>query len=145
MSRATIRTPEARAKILASMSGQAKPFEVAAAEAGISPRAAWMWKRDDPEFAEEVARAKFVGAGGLHDKIAAGDDKGEGFGKGRAALELAKRLYPKHYGDKIQVGIERELDRILDVAERVCSPEDFERLLAGIAALDGEGEAEEES
>jgi len=122
-----------------------KPYEVAAAISGISPRAAWQWKREDEEFAEDTARARLVGASVLHDRVAGGDEKGAGFGPAKAALELLRRRFPKEYGDKVQIGVARELDKILDAVQGVCSPDDFERILARLAAIDSEDETGEDT
>jgi hypothetical protein len=84
-----------------------------------------------------------VGCSELHDVAIEGDEKGQGFGPAKVAFEMLARRFPKHYSSKIQVSVEYELERFLDVAEGVLSPEDLQRLLAGLAALDSEEETGE--
>jgi hypothetical protein len=118
---------------------------VAAARCGIAPSTfdGWMVEaraKTDPalaEFRENVARARLIGEGNLLDTVKAGDEKGQGFGPAKAALEILGRTN-KHYSQKVQVGVEFELERILDAVARVCSPADFERVLAELASLDSE-------
>jgi hypothetical protein len=136
------RTPEAEATILAELR-KGKPEYVAAAVAGVWESSFRYWKRTDENFANEVARARLVGCSVLHDRAATGDDPGQGFGPAKVALELLARRYPKHYSQKIQISMEYEIDRILDVVQGICSPEDFERVLTGIAALDSQEETPE--
>jgi hypothetical protein len=142
MSRGTVRTPENREAILSTMVQTGKPFEVAAASVGISPRAAWQWKAADPEFADDLARAKLAGASTLHDQVLRGDDKGISFGPSRAALALLGRTNPRHYSEKIQISVAHELDRFLSAAERVLPPEMCELLLAELARTDEQPEEE---
>jgi len=118
---------------------------VAAAEEGVKPSTfdGWMaearaGKRAElVEFRDQVARACLVAEGKLLDVVQGGDGPGVGFGPAKAALEILSRTN-KHYSQKVQVAVESELERILDVVARVCSPEDFERVLAELAALDSE-------
>lgn len=105
---------------------------MAAARAGLNPELV--------EFRESVARACLVAEGKLLDQVQRGDDAGVGFGPAKAALEILSRTN-KNYSQKVQVAVESELERILDAVQRVCSPEDFQRVLAELAALDSEAEA----
>ncbi len=143
-------TPELGAKICEGIESGKRPA-VAAAELGIAPSTFDTWmaraRAGDPElleFRESVARARLVAEGTLHDVVLRGDEKGLGFGPARAALEVLSRTN-KHYSQKVQIAVEYELERILDAVGRVCSPEDFERVLAELASLDSEEEAPEAS
>jgi hypothetical protein len=89
------------------------------------------------EFHESVTRAYEAGKANLHDRVLCGDAPGLGFGPAKAALEILSRT-DRRYSQKVQVGVEAELERILDAVARVCSPEDFQRVLAELAALDSE-------
>ena len=123
--------------------------EVAAAECGITPDVfrGWLVKartgndQDLVEFSNEVSRARLLAEGGMLDTVLEGDEPG--YNRAKLHLEILGRTN-KHYSQKVQVGIQHELERILDVVARICSPEDFERILADIAALDSEGETGED-
>lgn len=139
--RPTERTPEIVERIFAELH-KGKPEYVAAAVAGIKESTFRNWKKIDPEFCEEVARARRIGCSVLHDQAALGDEPGQGFGPGKVALEFLSRRYPKDYSTKIQVSVEYEMERILDAVEGVCSPEDFQRVLARLTELDSGTETE---
>jgi hypothetical protein len=142
-------TPEVAERICERIEAGKRP-RVAAAEEGVSPSTfdGWMSearagkKPELIEFREAVARAVLVSEGKLYDTLKDGDEPGYSFGPAKAALEILSRTN-KHYSTKIQVALESELERVLDAVQRVCSPEDFQRVLAELAALDSESEASE--
>lgn len=91
-------------------------------------------------FCNAVTRAIATAEIDLHDTLRDGETE-MGFGNRKASLEILKRRFPKRWADRVNFKVEQELGELLEVVERICSPEDFERVLAAIAARDSEGEA----
>jgi hypothetical protein len=124
--------------------------ETAAEAAGIDLKTFynWMnWGRDGKEpftaFFQSVTRARANAELDLVDAVRAGDGKGEGFGRAKAAAFMLERTRAKKFAQRINVKVQDELERMLDVAQRVLAAEDFGRLLEAIAADDRTGETGE--
>jgi len=66
------------------------------------------------------------------------------FNDWRAAAWRLEKLRPQRYGAQIRVRVEAEVERLLDVAERILAPTDFSRLLEAITAASGGGAAGED-
>jgi transposase-like protein len=93
------------------------------------------------EFFTAVTRARADAKVSLLRKVLSGDDRGVSFGPAKAALEVLSRAYPKQFSQRVSVEIERELDVMLDTAQRVLPDEWFLKLLD---ALEEKGDGEEE-
>ena len=61
----------------------------------------------------------------------------------RAAAFILERRYPEEWGQKIQVEVQKELEKVFTVAEEILTEEQFIRLLESISRLDSQGEASE--
>lgn len=118
--------------------------EVAAARHGVSRARFYAWRRSGREgggeiyerFEEQVGLAVDCAEGQLLESVLTGDASDYSFGPAKASLEVLKRRWSDHYSEKVKVSVEREIDKVLDVVARVCSTEDFERILAELAAGD---------
>lgn len=126
-------------------------METACAAVGIPSRTMRIWLKkgaeagdDENEFtrfrdAVLAAEAECESNGAKQISEAGKDDW-------RAIAWLMERRFSRRWAQRVRVQVESELDRMLDRAERVLSPEDFELLLEAVAAEDGAeeaGEAEE--
>lgn len=88
-----------------------------------------------------VERARARCESDLVQVVRAGDTKDRK--QAKAAAWLLERTRSKRFGAVIRHRVEDELERMLDVAERVLSREDFRRLCEAIAAADRDAEAGE--
>jgi len=55
----------------------------------------------------------------------------------KAQAWLLERRYPERWGQKIQLEVRREVERVLDAAEKILPTKLYEKLLAQIAEDDG--------
>lgn len=136
--RPTKLTDELAAVIIADIEQGVQP-DAAAADAGIAPSTYFDWMQrgkagEEPfrGFRSEVARARLAAESKLTKTILNGDERGMGFGPSKAALEMLSRLRPDRYSPTMKVQLRDDLERILDVVERVCGQESF---LAVVEAL----------
>lgn len=126
--------------------------ETAAVAEGVPARTYREWARlgrqqeDDEKspygllfLAVERARARCESD--LVAQVRKGDTKDAKTAK--AAAWLLERTRSKRFGAVIRHRVEDELERMLDVAERVLSREDFRRLCEAIAAADRSDEVGE--
>jgi hypothetical protein len=149
MARPTKLTAEVTAEIVRLV--EAGNYNETAAEAvGIDRQTFHNWMKwggagTDPyaAFFDVVTRARANAEAALLDKVATGDGKGESFGQGKAAAFILERTRPKKFAQRINVKVQDELERLLDIAERVLAPKDFGVLIEALAADGGEGEAGE--
>ena len=56
----------------------------------------------------------------------------------RAHAFILERQYPKEWGQKIQVEVKRELEKVFAVAQEVLPEEQFNQLLERVSRLDSE-------
>lgn len=122
--------------------------EVAFIASGVSRSTFFELKRkaqngDQPflDYWTFVARAEAEHELKLARAAATGDEAGVGYGPSKAALELLQLRFPKRWSKQVKLEIADQLNRFLDAAQRVCSPEDFAKLLEVLAEEPGEGEA----
>lgn len=115
--------------------------EVAAGVNGIcrSTHFGWMAERDD--YRTAVTRARDVFESTSRAVILGGDEKGNAFGPAKAALEVLSRRLPKHWASQVKVEVADQLNRFLDAAERICSQQDFAKLLEALAEESSGAEA----
>lgn len=118
-------------------------LETAAAAGGIDSRTLREWlkkgaagRQPFAAFREELLKAQ------AESRVAAVGHIAEAEAKDwRAAAWRLERSDSRHWGEKINVRIEEELERMLAVAERVLARKDFERFLTAIAEDDSPAEA----
>jgi len=145
MARPTKLTAELTAEIVTLV--EAGNYNETAAEAvGIDRQTLhnWMkWGGEGKEpyaaFFDAITRARAKAETDLLAKVSEGDGKGESFGKGKAAAFVLERTRPKKFAQRINVKVQDELERLLDIAERVLAPKDFGVLIEALAADGGEG------
>jgi len=65
-----------------------------------------------------------------------------GSGDWRAHAFILERQYPKEWGQKIQLEVKRELEKVFAVAEEVLPEEQFIQLLERISRIDSEASAD---
>jgi len=138
-------TPEVHARIVESLRlGNYK--ETAAAEAGVSSRTLRRWYGRGAKGEEPYA-------GFLADSLAAEAEAesrdvkrlaDHGRDDWRAAAWRLERKHPDRWGLHLKVEIRQELEKIIDVAERVLEPDAFTSLLNALNDSAGEiGQATE--
>ena len=134
-------TPKVR-ETIAKYIALAVPRSVACTTAGIDVRTLRIWmeraeKGEQPykDFAAELEHAEAEAHAKLVTRlyVSAGKDW-------RALAWILSRKYPDQWGDQIALKIEDGLQRVLNIVENVCSPEEFRRVLQALAAKDS-GEA----
>lgn len=115
--------------------------ETAAQAAGITVATFcnWMkWGGQGREpyaaFFEAVTCARAKAEIDLVEVVKVGDGKGEGFGAARAAAFILERTRPKRFAQRINVKVQDELERLLDVAQRVLAPDAFQTLCEALAS-----------
>jgi hypothetical protein len=140
MARPSKWTPELQAKIIELIEAGDAP-EVAAGVNGIGRSTHFEWMAANEDYRTEVARAKDVFESGRRAIVLKGDEKGNGFGPAKAALEVLSRRFPRRWSVQVKVEMADSLNRFIDAAQRICSPEDFAKLLEALAEEPGEGEA----
>jgi len=120
------------------------PADSAAQIAGIGLSTYYEWMEKGGRgiepyagFRKAAARARAVAEASLLERVRGGDEKGESFGQAKAALEILSRGWPKRWSTQVRMQLADELGRFLDVAKRVCSPEDYCRILEELASEDG--------
>lgn len=119
--------------------------EVAAVAAGVSQSTYYNWRKrgqdgEEPYagFWNAVARACAESEVALVERVQEGDGQGVGFGSSKAALEILQRRFPKRWSVQVKVEMSEQLNRFLDAAQRICSDEDFRKLLEALAEESGE-------
>lgn len=139
-------TAELSQTILADIAAGLHP-EVAAQAAGIVPSTYFDWMQRGKAgeapyatFRSDVARAKAEAERQLLQRALGGDGKGTSFGPAKAALEILSRTRPDRYSQQVKVQLRQDIERILDVVQRVCGTEDFLRVVEALADDDSEGE-----
>jgi hypothetical protein len=121
---------------------------VACGAAGITRECYYHWKElaaqgREPyaSFLTALRRAEDEAEVTLGAKILAGDGAGRSFGPAKAALEFLQRARPRRWSARLNVTLDKEVDTLLDHAKRICSPEDFRRLLEAVTTESGGEEA----
>jgi predicted site-specific integrase-resolvase len=114
-------------------------LEVSAAATGIHRATLHRWMKQGKEqerglyrsFLDEVEKAKAEAEArdvALIAKAATAD--------WRAAAWRLERRSPRRYGQKVQLSVQAEFDSAMDKLERGLSPEEYEKVLALMAAED---------
>lgn len=121
---------------------------VACGAAGISRENYYDWKNlaaqgREPwlSFFTELRKAEDEAEVKLGARILAGDGAGRSFGPAKAALEFLQRARPKRWSQRLNVTLDKEVDTLLEHAKRICSPEDYRRLLEAVTTESGGEEA----
>lgn len=131
-------TPEVRTKILESLR-RGNFRETAAAAAGVSSRTLRNWLRAaaagvDPvyvSFARELELAEAIGETKDVAKLARAG--GEDW---RSIAWRLERRYPKRWGQRLNITINEELEKLLRAAEGVLDDAAFGQLLQALAEAD---------
>jgi hypothetical protein len=132
--------------------------EVAAGVQGIGRSTFFEWQSRNDEFRTAVARAKDRCESEMRRRLLGGDEKGESFGKGKAALEYLGRRHPNRWSQRIKHEIDQANLISHEILKRVCSdPEVYAavcaaedclpvliRYLEELSRLDSEGDAAED-
>lgn len=149
MARPTKLTAELSAEIVASIEA-GNYNDTAAQAAGVDRQTLYNWlkwgqdgKEPYAEFFDDVTRARARAEADLVDTLKQGDEKGASFGTAKAAAFMLERTRPKKFAQRINVKVQDELERLLDIAERVLAPKDFGILVEALAADGSEGSAGE--
>jgi hypothetical protein len=114
-----------------------------AGEPGSAPRSTAGSRSLYVDFVLAVDRARARAEADLVKTVRKGDTKHRKVA--RAAGWLLERTRSKRFGAVIRHRVEDELERMLDIAERVLARNDFLRLCEAIAAADRETETGEAS
>ena len=140
MARPSKWTEELQSKIVALVeAGDAA--EVAAGVCGIGRSTHFEWMRSNEGYRTAIARGQDVFESNARKTVLDGDEKGNGFGPAKAALEVLSRRIPKRWAAQVKVEVADQLNKFIDAAQRICSPADFEKLLEALAGEAGDGEA----
>jgi len=115
--------------------------EVAAGVNNVGRSTHFDWMASNEDYRTAVTRARDVFESRSRAVVMAGDEKGNGFGPAKAALEVLSRRFPKRWSAQVKVEMADSLNKFIDAAQRICSPEDFAKLLEVLAEESGEGEA----
>ncbi len=138
--RPTVRTEENRKRILELVeAGDRGP--VAAGRCDIGRSTYFEWIAEEPDFRTAVACAEDKYESKSREIVEMGDEKGASFGPAKARLEILERRFPSRWSQRIKVEVADQLNRYIDVAQRVLEPEAFGKLLEALAEEPGEGEA----
>lgn len=123
-------------------------LETAAEAAGITVRTVYNWidrgrTGEEPyaAFFHAVTRARASGEMNLVTTLLEGDGKGESFGQARAAAFMLERTRPDKYAQRVNVKVRDAVEEVLECVRRVCSPEDFARVLEELSRRDSGEEA----
>ena len=121
-------------------------LETAAESVGIAVSTLYNWldwgsegREPYAAFLEDVTRARAVAEIELIRTLKRGDGKGISFGQARAAAFLLERTRPNKYAQRVNLKVEDAVREVLEVVSRVCSPEDFARILERLERVDREG------
>lgn len=143
--RPTKLTPEVTEAIVDSIKeGAYLETATEAAGIGLSTMYLWLDRGADGEepyaaFLEAVTRARAEAEIDLLRAVRKGDAKGTGFGEAKAAAFLLERTRPNRYAQRVNVKVEEAVTKVLEGVRRICSPEDFARVLAWCERSDSEG------
>lgn len=148
MARTTRLNAKLQAKILQRIERGNYPETSAVAE-GVPQATFWDWmkwgkaQQVDPKsvygrFFLGVARAKARAEAALVDEVREGDTKDRK--RAKAAAWLLERTRSRRFGAVIRHRVEDELERMLDVAEKLLDRESFRKLCEGLAELDQQDE-----
>lgn len=138
--RPSLLTPEAHANILESIrAGNYIETACLAAGVGYSNYYNWMkWGKEGREpyhsFFEDCARARAENEQSLVAIAQAGDERGISYGPSKAAGWMLERTRAQKFAASLKLNLERELDKILGIAERVLEPDQYTRLIEAIGA-----------
>jgi hypothetical protein len=138
--RPTVRTADNRARILELVEA-GDPGHVAAGRCDVSRSVYFEWLAADEDFRTAVACAEDKYESRSREVVELGDEKGASFGPAKARLEILSRRFPKRWSQQIKVEIADQLNRYIEVAQRVLEPEAFGKLLEALAEEPSEGEA----
>lgn len=123
-------------------------LETAAEAAGITVRTVYNWmdrgsKGDEPyaAFFHAVKRARAAAEIDLVATVLKGDEQGTGFGEARAAAYMLERTRPDRFAQRVNLKVRDAVDEVLECVRRVCSPEDFARVLEELSRRDSGEEA----
>jgi len=116
-------------------------LEVAAAAAGVHRTTLHRWLRLGRDqkrgkyrkFADAVDRAQAESEARDVALIAKASPE-----DWRAAAWRLERKAPRRYGQRVQISVQEELDRVLDKLERKLRPEIYEQVLQAMASEDDE-------
>jgi hypothetical protein len=140
MARPSKWTEQLQSEIVALVEAGDAP-EVAAGVHGIGRSTHFEWMATNEGYRTAVARAKDVFESKSRAIVLDGDEKGNGFGPAKARLEVLGRRFPRRWSVQVKVEMADNLNRFIDAAQRICSPEDFCKLLEALAEEPSEGEA----
>ncbi len=138
-------TPELTALIVADLE-EGLLLEPVCLSHGMSTSAIYLWQQKGGKGLKPYAgwwaaitQARAVGEVTLGRRALGGDGKGEANGRAAQAARWLTSTHGKRYNPKITVQIERELDVLLEVLERVLPDELYAETLAAISELDSDG------
>ena len=105
----------------------------------------WMkWGREGKEpyaqFFESCARARAEEESSLVKVARAGDGKGESYGPSKAALTFLERTRPRKFSPRLNISLDKELDKIMGIAEKTLEPDQYAKLVEAICAAAGSSE-----
>ena len=119
--------------------------ETVAQSVGIDPSTYRNWMRWGSEgkapyldFFLGVARARALAEINLGSAVLRGDGRGEGFGQAKAAAFMLERTRSAKFSQRVNLKVQDELERFLDVAQRICNESDYSALLEALASGDSE-------
>jgi hypothetical protein len=137
---------EETAEKIVSLLAEGAYVETAAEAAGIGVSTLYLWldrgaNGEEPyaAFLESVVRARAEAEIDLMRSVRRGDAKGTGFGEAKAAAFLLERTRPNKFAQRVNVKVEEAISKVLEGVRRICSPEDFARVVAWCERVDSEG------
>lgn len=123
--------------------------ETAAQAVGIHPATYYNWmtwgaqgKEPYAAFFEAVTCARARAEMQLVREVRTGDDKGVSFGPARAAAFMLERTRPDKFAQRVNLKVKDAVEEVLECVRRVCSEEDFARVLEELSRRDSGDEAE---
>lgn len=118
-------------------------IETACLAAGIPQRTFYNWRKNGQEgkepyatFWQYCARARAIAEQRNLEKAIAGDEKGVSYGPSKAAAWLLERTRPDKFAARLKLSLEKKLDEILGIAERVLEPDQYAKLIEAISAAE---------
>lgn len=135
-------TPELQAKIC-TIVALSSSLEDAAAQVGVARTTVMMWQQKGREqdrgvyrdFLDAIERAKAQRRVNFNATLTKHGQK-----HWQALAWLAERTDPKHFGLRIRVHVNEELERIMDRLQHHLTPAEYERALEAISEPDDRSE-----
>lgn len=131
---------------IVALIGDGAYIETAAEAVGICRATLYNWldwgsegREPYAAFLDALTRARARAEIDLLRRVQDGDSKGTGFGKAKAAAFLLERTRPDKYAQRVNLKVEEAVTKVLEGVRRICSPEDFARVLAWCERVDSEG------